>query len=59
MGITAFPQRRYTGADKGTVDDHGRGGMTDEQLGDEWDRIHEARIDRELEDKNMEGEKDE
>ena len=33
--------------------------MTDEQLGDEWDRIHEARIDRELEDKNMEGEKDE
>ena len=28
--------------------------MTDEQLGDEWDGIHEARIDRELEDKNME-----
>jgi hypothetical protein len=32
--------------------------MTDETQGDEWDRIHEARIDRELEDKNMEGEKE-
>ena len=32
--------------------------MTDDQLGDEWDRIHEARIDMELEDKNMEGEKE-
>jgi len=28
--------------------------MTDETLGDEWDRIHEGLVDRELEDKNME-----
>ena len=33
--------------------------MTDDQLGDEWDRIHEGLVDWELEDKNMEGEKDE
>jgi hypothetical protein len=28
--------------------------MTDDQLGDEWDRIHEGLVDWELEDKNME-----
>jgi len=34
--------------------------MTDDQLGDEWDRIHEGLVDRELEDQNVkEGEKDE
>jgi hypothetical protein len=26
---------------------------------DAWDRIHEGLVDRELEDKNMEGERDE
>ena len=34
--------------------------MTDETLGDEWDRIHERLVDMELEDQNIkEGEKDE
>ena len=28
--------------------------MSDDQLGDEWDRIHEGLVDREVEDKNME-----
>ena len=28
--------------------------MTDDQLGDEWDRIHEGLVDWEVEDKNME-----
>ena len=34
--------------------------MTDDQLGDAWDRIHERLVDWELEDQNVkEGEKDE
>lgn len=31
----------------------------DEALGDEWDRIHERRVDMELEDQNVKGEEDE
>lgn len=34
--------------------------IPDDQLGDEWDRIHEMRVDMELEDQNVKkGEEDE